>query len=287
MAKTTKPAPPQPTAPANKSTEIITFNVGQAAIEQSRAHAATLTINGPEDKEGNAAVYKYRQVVRQQRILIEKQQAELKRPQIKFNRAVDLAAKSLIEPLEQIEEHLLKMETEYRKERERIADEAARNLRIRTDARVKQLQGLGMVYNPVNDCYELTVVAYFDGGAIPAGQSTVLFDDTKRLTDEEFMPIVDNVETYFKENREVYDQIQAETDRVAAEKLAQDEADRKELAELRAAKKRQKDEARKVQLAELIKHAEAEPAPPELADRDKAIKQEFGPTLQERRQSRK
>ena len=156
-------------------TSLIQFDVTADAIRTMQAEAAGLSIAGPDDRTGFDAVFRFRQVVKKSRVSVEKRGKELKAPHIAYNRDVDAAVKSLVEPMEAIEDGLLKQEKHYEAERERIAEEAEAARRKRYTERQNQLVEYGFKYDHNADAYTLNGVF-------------VLVDDIRDLPDDQYAP---------------------------------------------------------------------------------------------------
>ena len=220
-----------PTAP-------IKFDVTSAAIAEMQARAAELTIINHEDKLGFKAVYEFRQVVKRQRIAVEKRQKELKDPHTKYNREVDALAKQLTEPMDVIEDGLLKQEKWYEAENERIAHEKALFIQQRTEGRVNQLRVWGFAWNAVNEAYE----AEFVVDDLPGAQLSINFDDIKELSDEEYEPTFhmarinyENHQAHLAElqrQKDEKDRIEAEARKIEQDRInAENEQLRQQVAE--------------------------------------------------------
>ncbi|GAB2549666.1 hypothetical protein [Spirosoma aerophilum] len=180
----------------------IKFDVSQSAITQMKKEAAKLSIKGPDDKVGFNAVYKFRQMVKDQRIDVENKQKALKRPHIDYNRDVDSHAKALIEPMKAIENALAFQEKAYNDERDRLAEERERAIRVRTDQRTQMLRSSGFTYNAINDAWEF-------------GEVAINFDDIKGLNEEDCQPTADLVKSTYE----------AEQQRIADERFRGERAD--------------------------------------------------------------
>ncbi|MBD2753722.1 hypothetical protein [Spirosoma validum] len=201
----------------------IAFDITVSAIAQMHNHALDLTIAGPDDKEGYKQVYDYRQVVKRQRVAVEKRQKELKATHIQYNREVDAAAKQLTEPMDQIEDGLAKKEKAYTDERDRIAHERAMAERQRLEGRVNQLRAFGFEWNAGAETYDFIRDEY-------ALNLRINFEDVKALSDEEFAPSLLLAETTYQAVEKILAD-KRESDRKEAERLADEqETERKRLA---------------------------------------------------------
>lgn len=225
----------------------IQFDVTSAAIAEMQIKADSLSIDGPDDKAGYNAVYELRQVVKKQRIAIEKKAKELKAPHVQYNKQVDSLAKSLVEPMEAIEDQLAHQEKEYNDERERLAHERAMFLQNRTEGRVNDLRRLGFQWCDSDDKYTLFG---FDEEDI---LMEINFDDIKNFSDEEYEPTRlgahmswEHLQERIKERNRLAEEerIRKENEAKAeAERLAKIAADQKAEADRLAAAAKQLEEA--------------------------------------------
>ncbi|WP_020603230.1 phage tail tape measure protein [Spirosoma spitsbergense] len=228
----------------------IKFDVAKADIEQMKTHAAALTIAGPDDKAGFDRVYQLRQVVKKQRISVEKKAKELKAPHIQYNREVDSAMKELTDPMTGIEDGLSRKETAYIVERERLARERMLFLQQRTEGRVNQLRAYGFEWNATQETYD------FDRKEELGYLMEINFDDIKGFSDEEYEPIceraysaheqevkriAEQVEAKRLEAKRIADEQQAEANRLTAQRLEQVAA-QKLIDDQAAELKRQQDQ---------------------------------------------
>ncbi|GAB3546424.1 hypothetical protein [Spirosoma fluminis] len=214
-------------SPTGPSQTPIKFDVTAAAIEEMKQKAASLTIAGPDDKNGYKAVYEFRQVVKKQRIAVEKKADELKAPHLAYNKQVNSTMKQLVEPMEAIENDLSVQEKAYNDERERIAEEKALAERIRYSERTKFLQERGFTYDAVSDSFGF-------------GETVILVDDIRDLSDEDYAPTVELVNTVYQAEQDRLVQIEAnrlaEAGRIEAEQQQERERLEAERRELEAAK---------------------------------------------------
>ncbi|MGF7219068.1 hypothetical protein GGR92_005248 [Spirosoma lacussanchae] len=125
----------------------ISFALTLEEIDKVAAEASKLTIADHNDRAGYKAVYSFRQMVKDQRIGVEKRQKELKRPHIDYNRSVDQLAKQLVDPMKVIEEGLSKQEAVYEAEQERIKREAEQAEALKRASRIESVIRLGGILN--------------------------------------------------------------------------------------------------------------------------------------------
>jgi hypothetical protein len=199
----------------------VVFNVTAEAIALMQAHADTLTIAGPEDKVGFKVVYDYRQLVRRQRIDVNRKKDELKAPHSAYVKEVDTVAKALTKQMEEIEEKLSKQEADYVYQREKIAQEKAMFEQQRTEGRIKVLRSYGYEWNERLDCYQL-----------PGGQYFVNFDEIKSLNDEQYAPLSENTRQWHENEQARLAEEQRKADEAADRIEAEQKEERDRLDEI-------------------------------------------------------
>lgn len=223
-------------------TKPIKFSVTDAAIEEMRIKFMPLVINGPDDKEGYKRVYEARQIVKDSRVGVDKKRKELNEDALTWQRSVNGEAKRITALLETIEDHLEKQEKTYNQERQRIAEAKALEQRMRYQSRHEQLVKAGFAYNPEGDYFHF-------------GELSILVDDIRALSDEEYSPTAELIEEIRKTEQarlaKIKEQQEQETARIAAEQAEtarknKQEAERLQaVADMQAATQRQIEDARK------------------------------------------
>ena len=212
-----------PMVSTGPSEALIKFDVSAAAVAKMQKQANSLSITGPDDKDGFKAVYDTRQAIKDQRIAVQKKRDALKRPHIDYNREVDAAAAQLIDPMKAIEDKLAHQEKTYNDERERIAREKMLAQQQRTEARVNQIRSWGFQWNAVNEAYESEFVV----DDLPGAKLSINFDDIKELSDDDYAPTYNlaqiNYENHQAELAKAKAAAKAEADRIAEEQRLENE----------------------------------------------------------------
>lgn len=124
--------------------ELVKFNVTDAAVATMRDQYMGLTIKGLEDAQGYKAVHEARMVVVKKRTAVTKTGKELREDANRFNKAVLAEEKRILGLLAPIEAHLGAEETKIDNEKARIKAEAEAREAARIQARVDQLEAMGM-----------------------------------------------------------------------------------------------------------------------------------------------
>jgi hypothetical protein len=231
-------------SPAQFSTKSIDFGITQARIDELSDQYKGLTINGPDDKDGAKIVYDARQVIKRARVGVDKKRKELNADALAYQRQVNSVASALTENLGRIETHLELEEKAYNDERERIAHEKQMLLHQRLERRRNELRAFGFGWNEVSETYE------FQQGDVLV---SILFDDVKEFSDEEYQPTYDLAKKTF-DNEQVR---LAEVQRIAEQEAARIEADRI-AEEQRLATVRAEQEAEAKRLQDIADKQEAE-----------------------------
>lgn len=116
----------------------IAYPVQEFEISEMAERMLSLKINGPADKEGAVAVQKALTECVTTRTAIDKKRKELKAESLEYGRKVDAVAKSLVDLITPIEEHLKGQKLAVVREQERlakiIADAVYADRRKRMDA---------------------------------------------------------------------------------------------------------------------------------------------------------
>lgn len=206
--------------------QLKTFSISDAAIEELSNKYMPLIINGLEDKEGYKSVVEARKHVKSYRVEIGHRKKELNADALKFQRAVNGEAARLTSKLEVIEEYLLKQEDSYEAEKEKIKQQkSAENAKIFAN-RILFLCSLG--FKPNND--NIYICEY----------SSITFSVTTIMSADEtlFKQVSDGLSVEFK----------IHADKKAEEKHISDEAIRIEREKEEAiAKEKAQYEAKKLE----------------------------------------
>jgi len=210
----------------NMETEIIVFNVTDAAIQELKDKYHSLNINGIDDKDGYNAVHEARMDIKTKRTEVEKRRKKYLEGALAYQKRVNGEAKRITELLETIEATLLDKETAIDAEKDRIKAEKERASQAILEARVRELTTFGYV--------------------VPSGLII------KDLTEDEFRLILEGAKAKF----EVEQARVAEQQRVEAEQRAKKEAQEKEERE-RLQRVAQEQEAERKRLDALRAEQEA------------------------------
>ena len=205
-------------------TEIIDFNVTDAAIADLKASYMPMLVNGIEDKKGLEAVIEARKVVKRYRINVEKRRKELTADALDWQRRINAEAKRITALLEPIENHLAAEEKKVADELERIKREKEEAEIARFQMRVTKLVGLKFMFDGVH--YYSTYLDTFNNEVMKV--SVLLL---KQMSDEVFNDFYDNAKHYF----EVHKSEQEEKNRALLEERARLDAIAKQQAEKEAA----------------------------------------------------
>lgn len=197
------------------------FRQQDATIAKMKAEYSLLTVQDVNDARGLKLVHAARMEVKNCRVAVEKLRKELKADSLEYGRKVDAEAKRITAMIEPIETHLEQQEAIVTKEKERLKAEAEAKRKAALDERISKLLEVGCVLPP-----QIVEV----------------------MTPEKF---ADTLDAATKEK--------AEKDRIAAEKVAAEEAEKQRQAE-EAARNRAELEAQRKQLEEERRKHEAEAA---------------------------
>lgn len=197
------------------------FRQQDAAIAKMKAEYSLLTVQDVNDARGLKLVHAARMEVKNFRVAVEKLRKELKADSLEYGRKVDAEAKRITAMIEPIETHLEEQEAIVTREKERIKAEAEAKRKAVLDDRISKLLEVGCVLNPQN---------------------------VEVMSDDSFAFLLSEATAK-----------KAEADRLSAEKLAAEEAEKKRQAE-EAARNRAELEAQRKQLEEERRKHEAEAA---------------------------
>ena len=234
--------------------EIVRFDVSEAACSQLASLYMDLRITSVEDLSGFRAVHSARMVVKGKRVEVEKRRKELKEEALAWGKTVDGEAKRIFGLLEPIEDHLDKEETEYLKKKEQkkkdVEAEENRQLQEKFDA----LAGHGVIL-PWAEIRAMTSELF----AARMNEAMSAFQAEKERKEEERR----EEESRQAEAARVASEQAAEQSRIEARRLVEMEAERKKLEEIareqdRVAADLQKERARLEEIAR--EHARLEAA---------------------------
>lgn len=199
--------------------ELVKFNLSDAAIAKMEAEYMPLRINGIEDKQGYNAVRTARLLVKGKRVEIEKTRKVLKEDSLAFGRAVDTEAKRITAKLETIETHLEKQESAIDEEKERLKAETERQRQEKINHRINVLLSRKMIYTGTGYGY--------------ADKHFIFNSQVEQFSDEEFANFCITVDEDVKED---------EAKAAEEERLRKEEEERKAKAEEEARLKREAEE---------------------------------------------
>jgi hypothetical protein len=166
-----------------------------------------LTVKGIDDQEGFGQVHDARMVVKNKRVLVEKQRKAYKEDALKFGKMVDGEAKKIFDALAPIESHLQQQEDIIINERKRIEAEKERAAQERILWRINELASVACV------------MSYFDVAS---------------LSDPEYEKLLSEKNTAFKaEQVRIAEEKRLESERLEKERLDR-EAEQKRLDAERA-----------------------------------------------------
>jgi len=165
----------------NNATDVVIYNITDAAIAEMESIYLCLEITDIEDKEQFDAVHSARMTVKGKRVEVEKRRKELKADALAYGKLVDTEAKRITGKLEPIESHLDAEERKVTDEQKRIKEIADRLEREMIDRRMESLLSFG-----VN-------LPFFEVAAMDDGTFEMILTDAhvkyeaeqKRLAEEE------------------------------------------------------------------------------------------------------
>ena len=231
--------------------ELAKFNITDPAIAELRERYMKLTVAGIDDKTGLKAVHEARMDIKTRRVAVTKKGKELREEANDYRNRVIAEEKRIISLLEPIEDHLTDQENRVTEELARIkAEEDARKAAL-VQARVERLYAVNCRFTGATWQY--------------AGVDLATQADIERFSEDQFLELVQNVESAIAEAESIRaeeQRKQAEREAEIARITAEQEAERIRLAaaqkaiddakaELEAEKKRLAD-------AEAARIAEAE-----------------------------
>jgi uncharacterized protein YjgD (DUF1641 family) len=129
-------------------TQVVEYNVTDAAIAEMSDLYMGLVITDLEDKEQFDAVHSARLVVKGKRIEVGKRRKELKAGALAYGREVDSKANHIFERLEPIETHLKTEEFKAEAEKQRLEDIRIAKIKDEIDSWIKaytEMNGMGKV----------------------------------------------------------------------------------------------------------------------------------------------
>lgn len=125
--------------------EVAKFNVADDSIAKLKQAYAPLKIEGPEDKDGYAAVKEAWNVVRSYRTGVEKKKTQIKADYLTISRAIDKEEARLVGLLKPLEDDLYKKWKDIDEAKEAEKQRKQREEEQRAMARVEELMNNGMV----------------------------------------------------------------------------------------------------------------------------------------------
>jgi len=219
-------------------TELVKYDITDAAIAEMEGLYMGLVIVDLEDKEQFDAVHSARMVVKGKRVEVEKRRKELKADALEWGRKVDSEAKRIFGKLEPIETHLDREEKKVTDEQKRIKEEADRKERENIEKRVAALAKFGVVL-PFMEVATMPDEEF--AGRLTQAEDAYLAEQ-KRLADEAAARKAENerLEKVRKEQEAEAAKL-AEAQRKIDEANAKLEADKKALADEKKAEQERKD----------------------------------------------
>ena len=103
-------------------TQVVSYNLTDAAIQEMSSMYLGLEITDLDDKEQFDAVHSARMVVRGKRIEVDKRRKELKADALAWGKLVQTEANRIFDLIEPIETHLKNEEGKAEAERRRLDD---------------------------------------------------------------------------------------------------------------------------------------------------------------------
>lgn len=204
--------------------QVVKYNVNEAEISKMASIYMELTIKGINDKEGFDSVHSARMVMVKHRTSIDKLRKSSNEDAQKFIKDNNANAKKLLDLMSPIEDHLTKEEEKVTKEKERLKAEAEAKERAKTEARINGL----LQYGVVRPFMEVATMGDGEYDALFCASKTAWEVEQKRLVDEK---------------------AQVEADRIALQKIRDEE-----VAKLEAQRKEQ--EAERYRLENIRKEQE-------------------------------
>ncbi len=184
--------------------QIVEYNVTDAAIAEMKSLYMGLKVLSLDDDEGFKAVHSARMIVKGKRIEVEKRRKELKADALEWGKKVDVRAKQIFSLLEPIENHLISEEEKITKEKERLKSEEEAKNRAKIEARINDLLKYGVVK------------PFMEVATMPDGEYDTLFAFAKTTHEAEQKRIAD-------------EKASMEAERLALQKIREEEAARLEI----------------------------------------------------------
>lgn len=201
--------------------DVQQFDPAQAKLARFRDYL-TYTVNGIEDTDGQKMVREARLEVKRERVALEKLRKGFVEDAVKYQKAINDAARGYREEMEKIEAHLQSEETKIERMKQEEQERKAAEIKAMFDARRKSLFDLGFGWNGaayVHTC-----------GACPQLTEAELLTMAQEKFHDFILDQSKAIETWNKEQAEVERKRKEEDDRQRA--IAEENA-RKE-AELKA-----------------------------------------------------
>ena len=228
----------------------------EATIAELKSKYMDLKTNGVNDKAAYNAVHAALMITVKVRTSIETSRKLLKEDALKFGRAVDIEAKKLTGLVEPLENYLYEQRDIVDKEKERIQAEKDAQEQATLQGRVAKLLGFDML---------------FDGNIYKRREIIIVALNLKRLSDEDFEIVLKRVEEdYLAEQSEIVEEARLkkeEENRLAAERIEQDRLRAEENMRLTAERER----LEKIAEAQADKEAAIKAAQDKLDAEKKAI----------------
>ena len=124
-------------------TNVIEFNIEEAAIAKMKDLYMALTVKGVDDEQGFKECDDARKIVKSHRVSVEKRRKELKSDALSYGRRVDKRAKELMSPLLTIEDHLKTECNIVLDEKKRIKEAEEKAFQEKIDNRMAELAKYG------------------------------------------------------------------------------------------------------------------------------------------------
>lgn len=236
IVETETPAPGYsiPAIEQEKAQQLQKFNIADAAIAQMKQKFSGLKINGPEDRDGFKSVKSAWQIVRNNRLAIEKKHKEIKADYLEISRAIDGEKNRLLDLICPLEDELKTELDRIENEKKALEEAREREEQQRLQGRVNLLIENGMAFN----------------GSFYAIGETVTLDvvTLKSLNEDDFTRLLERVKS---ENAKIIAAREAEERR---QQEAREAFQREQEEQKRRAEELQRQEAEmKKQAADMLK----------------------------------
>jgi len=245
-------------------TQVVNYNVEEAAIAKMENDYMALTVKGLDDEEGFKAVHKARMVVKGIRIDVEKRRKALKADALEWGKKVDSEAKRIFNRIEPIETHLTKQEEVITKEQERIRAEKERKLQEAAQARCDTMARIGVALS-----YAQSLTMTEDDFAPILADALARYDAEQALIAEEKRLEQERIETERKSREAEAAKLAEERAEIEKLRAEQDRIQKEEEAKLRAEREKIEAERRAVENA---RHEQEHKAAVEAAKKEAAEK---------------